>query len=88
MKSQESLLRAIRAAEPLVHGRLYVMKRPNSRAYYNLQSQVGGKKKTRYVPEAEVSRVRRAIENYRAFMEKVGKYVEEQTEKTLRGDRK
>ena len=76
MQTQEEILAAMSRLGTMAKGKVTVLGRSRSgRVYYSLQRRRDGRNDTRYVPAERVAEVRQAVENYKAFMDLVEKYV-------------
>ncbi len=56
--------------------------------YYNLQSWEGGRNVVRYVPASEVVSIRKAVKQYKRFMELAKSYADLVIQETRKADSK
>ena len=89
MKSQEKLLQAVMEAKRMTRGRLSVLSRSKGGGvFYHLQYRKDTKLHQKYVSRDEAPAYERATESYRNFMRRVGDFVEEMSERGIRGIKK
>ena len=80
--SPQSVLNDIAQIQHMERGTLSVIRHSPDGPYYNHQCYEGGRNVSRYVPSAQVSQIKEAIEGYHRFQELAQQYAQLLVEKT------
>ena len=80
--SPQSVLNDIAQIQHMERGTLNVIRQGPNGPYYNHQCYEEGKNVSRYVPSAQVSQIKQAIDGYHRFQELVEQYAHLMVEKT------